>query len=122
MVARISFVINWFNGGGIDNYVLDYLNYYDRSRYAVDILCVGKSMGKNVFLATSLKTNVSHVPKSSMLLSYKKRLSHFFKNNHYDIVLSHLNEMSGLVLDAAALKNIRHRVAVMHSTRCSSLL
>lgn len=48
MAIRILIALNWFDGGGIDNYIIDYPQYYDRARYEVDVMCVGHSVGIHI--------------------------------------------------------------------------
>src|SRR5699024_5538489 len=50
-------------------------------------------------------------------IKYKKNLKKFFNEHNYNIIHSHIDQVSGIILEAANECNIKCRIAHSHNTK-----
>nr|WP_280518681.1 glycosyltransferase family 1 protein [Lederbergia wuyishanensis] len=106
------------NRGGAETLIMNLYRNIDRSKIQFDFLtCKQGDYDKEII---SLGGRIHRIPYISEVghFKYKKELNHFFlKNSQYTIVHSHLDKMSGFVLNAAKKACIPVRISHSHSTR-----
>ncbi|MDP4083167.1 MAG: glycosyltransferase family 1 protein [Bacillota bacterium] len=114
---RILHVVVNMNRGGAETLIMNLYRNIDRTKIQFDFLTCKKGdfdqeinrLGGKVYRIPYV-TDIGH-------FQYLKRLNEFFLiNNHYKIVHSHMDRMSGFVLWAAKKAGISHRISHSHNT------
>lgn len=108
---------NIMKRGGIEACMMNYFRHIDHSKVHIDFLVHGYEKGvyDDEIIATGSK--IFHVPtKSKHPIAYQKELKRLFKSEHFDIVHSHLDAMSGWVLKIAKECGVPVRIAHSHNT------
>ena len=114
---RILHVVVNMNRGGAETLIMNLYRNIDRSKVQFDFLTCKEGvfdteiseLGGKVFRIPYI-TDVGH-------FKYLKELKKFFtKNNHYKIIHSHMDKMSGLVLREAKKAGIPNRISHSHNT------
>lgn len=114
---RILHVVVNMNRGGAETLLMNLYRNIDRSKVQFDFLTC-----KEGIFDTEIKELggvVHRVPYVSDAghFGYIKSLNHFFSNhNDYQIVHTHLNQMSGLVVRAAKKHGIKYCITHSHNT------
>lgn len=115
---RVLHVVVNMNRGGAETLIMNLYRNIDRKKVQFDFLTCKpgifdveiKKMGGRIYRIPYI-SDVSH-------FQYVKGLDEFFlEHQEYDIVHSHLDKMSGLVLKSAKKAGVRVRVAHSHSTK-----
>ena len=117
---RVLQIIRQMNVGGAETFIMNVYRNIDREKIQFDFLVNGegifdeeiKSLGGNIFYMQYI-TDVGQ-------LMYKKKLKEFFDNHSYDIVHSHIDQVSGIILETANDCNVKYRIAHSHSTKNSN--
>lgn len=115
--TRILQVLTIMNRGGAETMIMNYYRALDRSMVQFDFLLHRtekgafddeiKAMGGRIFYMPAIN------PKN--YFEYKKKLNIFFKNHsEYNVVHSHLNALSGILLSVAKKQGIKIRIAHAH--------
>jgi glycosyltransferase involved in cell wall biosynthesis len=116
---RVLHVVVNMNRGGAETLLMNIYRNIDRSKIQFDFLtCKEGVFDKEIM---QLGGNVYRIPYITDVghFKYRKTLEDFFNSNlNYKIVHSHLDKMSGLVLQAA--KKVRVPVRISHSHNTSS--
>lgn len=113
---RVLHVTGGLNMGGIENFLINIYRNIDRSKIQFDFLIHSTeqqffekeilNLGGKIYRISSLK-------KVGYIL-YKRELKEFFKNHtEYNIIHSHYNEVSGMILEAC--DNNKYRIAHSHA-------
>ncbi|MCQ6275278.1 glycosyltransferase family 1 protein [Bacillus sp. V3B] len=114
---RILHVVVNMNRGGAETLLMNLYRNIDHAKIQFDFLTCKpgafddeiKNLGGNIFRIPYI-SEVGH-------FSYVKALNKFFEeNNEYQIVHSHMDKMSGLVLKATKKANIPYRISHSHNT------
>lgn len=114
---RVLHVVVNMNRGGAETLIMNLYRNIDRKKVQFDFLTCKpgvfdmeiKKMGGRVYRIPYI-SDVGH-------FQYVKGLDDFFlEHKEYDIVHSHLDKMSGLVLRSAKKAGVRVRIAHSHST------
>nr|WP_207627745.1 MULTISPECIES: glycosyltransferase family 1 protein [Bacillaceae] len=105
------------NRGGAETLIMNLYRNIDRSRVQFDFLTCKEGVFDTEIV--KLGGNVYRIPYISDVghFKYVKELNNFFtKNNHYKIVHSHMDKMTGLVLREAKKAGIPIRISHSHNT------
>ena len=108
---------NVMKRGGIEAFMMNYFRYMDPSKVHIDFLVHGYEKGVYDDEIIADGSQIYHVPtKSRHPLKYQKALQTLFETEHFDIVHSHLDAMSGWVLKIAKKCGVPVRIAHSHNT------
>ncbi|NHC43072.1 glycosyltransferase family 1 protein [Bacillus sp. MM2020_1] len=115
---RVLHVVVNMNRGGAETLLMNLYRNIDRSKVQFDFLTCKKGVFDSEI--QELGGMVYRIPYISQVghFDYIKELKKFFHlNNQYQIVHSHLDKMSGLVLREAKKAGIPTRISHSHNTR-----
>lgn len=115
---RILQVVTIMNMGGIENFIMNVYRNVDRAKIQFDFLVHRKEKGFFDDEINSLGGNIYTLPALSPLgfFQYKKKLNLFFKTHKiYNVVHSHINATSTIVLAIAKNNKIPVRIAHSHA-------
>jgi glycosyltransferase involved in cell wall biosynthesis len=114
---RALHVINWLNPGGIESWILQILRQADRAELAIDVCCKGTHRGELADEAIAAGAAVLHVPMGRWgpwSRRFRRQLASVLRAGRYDVVHSHLGDLSEPVLDAAIAAGVPKRIAMYH--------
>lgn len=114
---RVLHVFRNMNLGGSQAFVMNIYNKINRERVQFDFLV--SEDGAYDKEIQSLGGKIYKIPYLTQVgqKKYSKELKNFFlEHKDYNIVHSHLNQISGIVLEAAKKAGIKNRIAHSHST------
>ncbi|MBN1844591.1 MAG: glycosyltransferase [Sedimentisphaerales bacterium] len=103
--------------GGIETFLMSLLRGYDRRRFHMDILYIGRDPGDYAPEVERLGARLIHCPFGYDQVRFVYRFTRFLRRQRYDAVNGHLADMSGGALLAARLAGVPARVASYHCTR-----
>lgn len=122
-MIRVLHVVGGMNQGGVENFLMNVYRKIDRNKIQFDFLVNRegvfdeeiKSLGGNLYFIPALQ----HVGQ----IKYTENLDKFFKQHkEYKIVHSHINQVTGLILERANKANIPVRIAHSHGSQSSKNL
>ena len=119
---KILYVLNdTLKYGGTESVCLNYLNHIDKQRFQIDFLLhTTEDEIKNNDIYIRLKDQginiYSVTPRRISLCKNLKELEQFFKNNKYDIIHSHADAASYVILKIAKKCGQKCLVAHSHNT------
>lgn len=119
---KILYVLNdTLKYGGTESVCLNYLNHIDKSKYQIDFLLHTTEVEmRNNEICTRLKKqgiNIYYVtPRRISVKKNINELKNFFSNNKYDIVHSHADAASYIILKMAKKCGQKYLIAHCHST------
>lgn len=122
-MIRVLHILGGMNQGGVENFIMNVYRNIDRQEIQFDFLVNRqgffddeiKKLGGNIYFIPSLQ-------KVGQII-YTINLDNFFKQHtEYKIVHSHLNQVSGLILERANKANIPVRIAHSHSSQTNKNL
>lgn len=117
-IIRVLHVLGGMNQGGVENLLMNAYRNIDRSKVQFDFL-----VNREGVFDEEIKTlggKVYYIPSLQKVgqTSYIKNLDKFFdKHKEYKIIHSHLNQVTGLILERANKANIPVRIAHSHNNR-----
>lgn len=115
---RILHVVRYLEQGGIQNLLMNLYRNIDRQRVQFDFLVCGegffdeevKSLGGRIYVMPYI-TEIGEK-------KYKKVLEEFLKKHtEYQIIHSHLNQVSGVVMEVCKKQHIATRIAHAHTNK-----
>ncbi len=115
---RVLQVIRQMDVGGAETFIMNIYRNIDRKKVQFDFLVTG-----NGFFDEEIKSLGGHLYYMKYItqigeLNYKKQLISFFKAHpEYRIVHSHIDQVSGIILQAANRAGVPNRIAHSHSTK-----
>ncbi|HZH58317.1 MAG TPA: glycosyltransferase family 1 protein [Metabacillus sp.] len=115
---RVLHVVVNMNRGGAETLIMNLYRNIDRSKIQFDFLTCKEGVFDQEIL--NLGGKIHRIPyiTDGGHFHYIKNLKQFFKaNNHYKIVHSHMDKMSGFVLKSAKKAGIPVRIAHSHNTQ-----
>jgi glycosyltransferase involved in cell wall biosynthesis len=118
-VRVLDVVSTLFTDGGIENILLGILRKYDRSRFHHDVCCITREDGTAAGEARALGSELLFCRKSVNLAGFSGRFRDLIANRRYDVVHSHVNSWSGVLMRGAAEAGVPVRVAHLHSASSS---
>jgi len=115
-MIRVLQVVGGMNQGGAENFIMNLYRNIDRTKIQFDFLVNRpgvfdkeiKQLGGNVYYINALQ--------NSGQIKYTMELREFLRNHKYTIVHSHINKVSGLILECAKKEGIPVRIAHSHSS------
>ncbi len=114
---RILHVVVNMNRGGAETLLMNLYRNVDRSKIQFDFLtCKEGVFDKEISEMGGKIHRIPYVTETGHSV-YLKALDSFFRLNHYKIVHSHMDKMSGFVLRAAKKSGISVRIAHSHNTQ-----
>lgn len=115
---RVLHVINWFDQGGIENFLMNVYRNIDRNQVQFDFALTENKKGFFEEEIESLGGRYFYFDSNSKsLLNYYRSLKRIIKDNGpYAAVHSHLYYFSGIFLLIARLCGIKVRIAHSHET------
>lgn len=113
---RIAVVMGKMVGGGVESVVMNYYREIDHKKVQFDFIIDNDSTTVPEKEIKYLGGRVFRVAPYQHLYRYQKDLKKIFKNNHYNIVHSHLNTLSVFPLKVAKECGVPVRIAHNHST------
>lgn len=114
---RVLHVVVNMNRGGAETFIMNLYRNIDRTKVQFDFLTCKEGVFDEEIL--KLGGKVHRIPYISEVghLKYTKELDHFFSaNSQYRIIHSHLDKMSGLVIQSAKKAGIPVRISHSHNT------
>lgn len=120
---RILHVVVNMNRGGAETLIMNLYRNMDRTKIQFDFLTSKEGVFDDEIV--KLGGKIHRIPYISDVghFAYRKQLEGFFRENHsYKVVHSHMDKMSGLVLQAAKKAGIQKRIAHSHSTQSEGSL
>ena len=123
--TRVLHVLGGLSQGGVENFLMNIYRDIDRNKIQFDFLVNRhgvfddevEKLGGHIYTTPSLQ--------SIGPFKYRKYLNAFFEKNgnNYNIVHSHLNQVSGLILEIANKNSIPTRIAHAHNNSyCSNVV
>lgn len=109
-------VINWFRRGGVEMQLLQILEKYDRSRFLMDVCCIGDEEGYLADEARQYGAKIIMCRKSPNMAAFASRFQNKIQNANYDIVHAQLGAWSGPLLRGASRAGAPVRIAHYHSS------
>lgn len=113
--VRILHVIGGMNLGGAEVLCMNMYRNIDRNLFQFDFLvnrpgCFDEEIKK-------LGGRIYYIPALQKVgpLLYKKEVNNFFSEHNYQIIHSHLGQVSGKILELAKINNIPVRIAHSHT-------
>ena len=117
---RILQIIRHMNIGGAETFIMNVYRNIDREKVQFDFLVNGEGVFDEEI--NSLGGNIYYMPYLTEIgqIMYKKKLKEFFKKHNYNVIHSHIDQVSGIILETANECNIKYRIAHSHSTKNSN--
>ena len=114
---RILHVVVNMNRGGAETLIMNLYRNIDRTKVQFDFLTCKEGVFDPEI--TQLGGKIHKIPYITEVghFQYIQALTNFFTKNHYQIVHSHLDKMSGLVLRAAKKAGVPVRISHSHNTK-----
>ena len=114
---RVLHVVVNMNRGGAETLIMNLYRNIDRSKIQFDFLTCKEGVFDSEIEALGGKIHRIPYITDTGHFKYIKELNNFFSiNQHYKIVHSHMDKMSGFVLRSAKKKGIPIRISHSHNT------
>ncbi|MFJ7927803.1 glycosyltransferase family 1 protein [Peribacillus sp. NPDC096448] len=113
------------NRGGLETLIMNIYRNIDRNHLQFDFLVHREESGDFDNEIQSLGGKIHYIPYVTKVghFRYKEALNNFFKNHsEYQVVHSHMNAMSGLILKSAKKQCVPIRIAHSHSAQYGNSL
>lgn len=116
--VRVLHVFNWFDQGGIENFVMNVYRNIDRTKVQFDFALIENKKGYFDDEAKALGADIHFFDSSSNnAFNYYRNLRRIIKENGpYDVVHSHIYYYSGIVLLIARICGVKTRISHSHET------
>lgn len=117
---RVLQVIGGMNFGGAENFLMNLYRNIDRTKVQFDFLVNREGVFDEEI--KKLGGNIYYIPALQKVgpIIYVHNLKRFLKSNNYCIVHSHLNQVTGLILQTAKKCGVKVRIAHCHSSSNSA--
>ncbi|AZB43592.1 glycosyltransferase family 1 protein [Bacillus sp. FJAT-42376] len=115
--VRILHTVVNMNRGGAETMIMNLYRHIDRSKVQFDFLTCNEGVfDEEIRLLGGVIHRIPYMTESGHF-NYIRNLNHFFhRHSYYKIVHSHMDKMSGFVLQAAKKQGIPVRIAHSHNT------
>lgn len=115
---RVLQVIRHMNVGGAETFLMNVYRNIDRKKVQFDFLVNGKGFFDEEIKNLGGKIYYMDYITQIGQIKYKKKLKTFFKEHlEYTIIHSHIDQVSGIILEVAKEVGVTNRIAHSHSTR-----
>lgn len=118
---RVLQIIRHMNVGGAETFIMNVYRNIDRNKVQFDFLVNGEGFFDQEI--KDLGGKIYYMDYLTMVgpIAYKKELLNFFsKHTEYQIIHSHFDQVSGIILETAKKCNIVNRISHSHSTKNSN--
>lgn len=115
-MIRVAQILGKMNGGGVEQVVMNYYRFINRTRVQFDFVVEQGSLQVPFEEISRLGGRVFQVPPMKDLPSYERALRKLIREQRWQIVHSHLNALSVFPLHAAACEGVPVRIAHSHSS------
>lgn len=116
--VRILHVLGGMNQGGVENFLMNIYRNIDRNEIQFDFLVNRKGVFDEEIKELGGKIYYISALQKVGQIKYIKKLDEFFqKHKEYKIVHSHLNQVSGLILERANKVGVPIKIAHIHSNK-----
>ena len=104
---------------GVTNVILNYIEHFPMQQIKVDVLCYEGSEEAPIKRLESCGCKVFFMPVLGMrsIRQFKCHIESFFKNNNYDVVHSHFNQIDGIVFPIARKNGSCVCISHSHNTK-----
>lgn len=117
---RVLHILDELNTGGAEQIMFSYLQNIDKNKYQWDFVIMnipGKPMGRLEGKVRNLGCNIYKVTKKrDSLIKNIIEINNIISSGNYDIIHSHLYEISALYLLSARIHKVPGRIAHSHSS------
>lgn len=116
---RVLHIVGIMDRGGLETLIMNLYRNIDREKVQFDFLVHSKKEGAYDREILKLGGKIYRIDSIRKLgpIKYPKALKNFFKDHkEYNIVHSHMNAMSGVILKSAKQEGIQNRIAHSHSS------
>ncbi len=114
---RVLHLVRYLEQGGIQNLLMNLYRNVDREKVQFDFLVCGDGVFDDEVKRLGGRIYQMHYLTDLGRKKYEYELVDFFKEHkEYKIVHSHLNEISGIVMEAAKKAGVPVRIAHSHNT------
>lgn len=117
---RVLQVIRHMNVGGAETFIMNLYRNIDRSKVQFDFLVFGNGVFDEEISKLGGKIYYLKYITDIGQIKFTKQLMDFFNNNTYNIIHSHIDQVSGIILEVAKKCKIQLRIAHSHSTKNSN--
>lgn len=115
---RILQIIRQMNQGGAETFIMNVYRNIDRKKVQFDFLVNGKGVFDEEIKKLGGKIYYMNYITEIGQIKYKKQLKIFFKeHSEYTVIHSHIDQVSGIILEAAKEAGVTNRISHSHSTR-----
>ena len=114
---RVLQVIRHMNIGGAETFIMNVYRNIDREKVQFDFLVNGEGVFDEEIKKLGGKIYVMKYITEIGQIKYKENLKNFFNKHNYNIIHSHIDQVSGIILEAANECNIKCRIAHSHNTK-----
>lgn len=116
--VRVLQVIRCMNVGGAETFLMNVYRNIDRKKVQFDFLVNDKGFFDEEIKSLGGKIYYMDYITQIGQIEYKKKLKTFFKeHSEYTIVHSHIDQVSGIILEAAKEADIPNRISHSHNTK-----
>lgn len=117
-MVKVLHVFEYFDQGGIENFVMNVYRNIDRDKYSFDFAFINRSKGYFDDEVVSYGGNIYYFDTEKKTFSnYYKSLKRIIKEHGpFDVIHSHMYYFSGIILLIARLQGIQTRIAHSHET------
>lgn len=122
---RVLHSVGIMNRGGLETLIMNIYRNIDRSHLQFDFLVHREETGAFDNEILNLGGKIHHIPYVTKIghFGYIGALNDFFVNHsEYQVVHSHMNAMSGLILQSAKKQRVPIRIAHSHSAKYGNSL
>lgn len=115
---RVLHIIRHMNIGGAETLIMNLYRKIDRNILQFDFLVYGKGFFDSEIEKLGGKIYYMDYITDVGQIEYKKQLKSFFENHkEYQIIHSHIDQVTGIILEVANRCNVRNRIAHSHNTK-----
>jgi glycosyltransferase involved in cell wall biosynthesis len=122
-MIRILYVLSSFiKRSGITSVALNYYNNIDSDIVHIDFMVLPSSERSMIEYVQSKGSKVFIMPRLTGMgvWRYCKFMKDFFRDNRYDIVHSHFNQVDSIIFPIAKNHGVKHCISHSHNTRYSN--
>lgn len=118
-MIKVLHVFGIMDRGGAETIIMNYYRHIDRSKVQFDFLVLRSKIGAYEKEIENLGGKVYRIPSLFNFISHIRAIKLFFsKNNHYNIVHSHIGELGLYIYRAAKNAGVKTIIAHAHKASC----
>ncbi len=120
---RVLQIIRQMNQGGAENFIMNVYRNIDREKVQFDFLVYKKGVFDDEIRKMGGKVYYGKYITEIGQYSYCKKLKNFLQEHpEYNVVHSHLDQVSGIILEVAKMAGVKVRISHSHNTRNTNSL